>query len=126
MTNESQIFPAIAAVLSIIAGAADAQSLRYNPGDVVSKALSGKSVIGQLSDGSSYCEYHDPNSGIFGRDYEVYAGNWEMRGDAICYTYPSEGTTCQFALIEGNRITLRYSDASIASRGTIVPGNVCS
>lgn len=120
------------AVLSIVivAGFAAqkslAQTLRYNDGATISKALSGHSVVGQLSDGTSYCEYHDPNSGIFGRDFEVYAGNWAIRNNAICYSYPNEGTSCQYALITGKRIKFQYSDGSLASQGSIVAGNVCS
>ena len=118
---------AIYAGLVASVAASGASALTYNDGGSILRALSGNSVIGQLSDGISYCEYHAPNSGVFGRDTEVYAGNWGVWENYVCYTYPGMAQDCQRALMDGNRITfMDANNGSLVATGTIVQGNICS
>ncbi len=115
------------AALTLLGAAVPAQAFQYNDSGTIQRALSGNSVIGALSDGLAYCEYHAPNSGIFGRDYEVYAGNWRVANNYICYAYPGSPEDCQRALMHGQRITfLDANTGTTISTGTIVPGNMCS
>ena len=53
------------ALIVALSAALPAQSWTYNDGGSLQRALTGNSVIGALSDGVAYCEYHAPNSGIF-------------------------------------------------------------
>jgi hypothetical protein len=113
--------------LTVTTNAAAGTKWSYNEGDTVVRAISGNSVVGQLSDGYSYCEYHAPNSAVFGRDFEVYAGNWGVRDNYICYWYPGAGEDCQRARVQGNRVTfLDASNGWMVAQGTILQGNVCS
>ena len=122
----TMIKTALAASLAVSA-AMPAQAFQYNDSGSLQRALTGNSVIGALSDGLAYCEYHAPNSGIFGRDYEVYAGNWRIANNYICYAYPGHAEDCQRALMNGQRITFMDANTgSVISTGTIVPGNMCS
>lgn len=116
----------LAAIIALSA-ALPAQAWKFNDGAALQRALTGNSVIGSLSDGVAYCEYHAPNSGIFGRDHEVYAGNWRISNHYICYAYPGNAEDCQRAHVQGQRITFRDANTgSVVSSGTIVPGNMCS
>ena len=113
--------------LAALAAALPAHAFQYNDSGSLHRALSGNSVIGALSDGMAYCEYHAPNSGIFGRDHEVYAGNWRVANNYICYAYPGSAEDCQRALMNGQRITFKDANTgSVISSGTIVAGNMCS
>ncbi len=97
------------------------------PGAVVQQSLSGASVVGALSDGTSYCEFHDPGGLVVGRDTAVYAGTWRINGDAICYAYTGEPEDCQFVQINGTRaVFVDMIGGTVLSQGNIVPGNVCS
>ena len=78
----------LALVVATATNAAAGTKFSYHDGQTVLSALSGNSVIGQLSDGQSYCEYHDQNSAVFGRDYQVYSGNWRVAENYVCYQYP--------------------------------------
>lgn len=114
----------IATVLT--ASATSAVAFTSN-GPTIQRALSGNSVVGQMYDGISYCEYHAPNGGIFGRDTEVYAGNWTVWNNHICYTYPGYGEDCQRASVRGSMVTFTDSlNGGMISSGTIVGGNVCN
>lgn len=121
------VFPILATILCALSTPSAQAQISYHDGASIQLSLSGNSVVGQLSNGQSYCEYHAPNSGVFGRDFEVYAGNWRVTNNFICYSYPGAAEDCQRALLNGNRIT--YLDAntgSMLANGTIVAGNVCS
>jgi len=101
--------------------------LNISDGQTVVDTLSGNTVIGQLGDGTSYCEYHDANGTLLGRDVEIYAGNWGVYGNEICYVYPGTGEDCQYALVQGTRI--RFMDTfsgAMVSQGNLVDGNVCN
>jgi len=112
---------------SVVTGAAAGTKITFNDGQTVVNVLSGNSVVGQLSDGTSYCEYHDSNSAVFGRDFEVYAGNWYVSNDYVCYTYPGTGTDCQRARVKGQRITFKdANNGQMLAQGTVIQGNVCS
>lgn len=115
------------AVVVAVTTAVPAQAFQYNDSGTLLRALSGSSVIGSLSDGMAYCEYHAPNSGIFGRDHEVYAGNWRITNNYICYAYPGSPEDCQRAIMQGQRITFMDANTgSVVSTGTVVAGNMCS
>lgn len=117
----------LAAGLATLAAVNAHADISYHDGASIQRAVSGNSVVGQLSDGTSYCEYHAPNSAVFGRDYEAYAGNWRVANNYICYAYPGYAEDCQRAWLNGDRIT--YLDANtgaMLSNGVIVDGNICS
>lgn len=124
LTKSGSVLVAALAVTGCIAAG---PSFVYSDGQTVVNALSGNSVVGSLSDGVAYCEYHDPNSSVIGRDFEIYAGNWGVYGDDVCYSYPGYVDDCQRAHVQGSRVTFmdQYTGAMVA-RGNIVPGNVCS
>lgn len=97
-----------------------------SPGPEVAQALSGKTVVGNHVDYGSFCEFHDANGLVVIRDTELYAGNWVMNGDTICYTYPQLGTNCQYVLLNGTRATFMDAFGGTISTGNIVDGNVCA
>ncbi|QDC08138.1 hypothetical protein FHY55_02270 [Oceanicola sp. D3] len=121
----SRYTPIIA--LAALSACLSLPTVPHTPGAVVQQALSGASIVGALSDGTSYCEFHDPGGLVVGRDTEVYAGNWRMNGDSICYTYTGEAPDCQFVQINGTRaVFVDMLGGTTLSQGNIVPGNVCS
>lgn len=101
-------------------------SFAYSDAETIRAALTGSSVIGQYSDGTSYCEFHDPGGMVVGRDWQAFAGNWRMVRRGICYAYPGEVEDCQFALVEGNRVRFLDGYGATISSGNIVQGNVCN
>ncbi|MEM8632456.1 MAG: hypothetical protein AAGF74_14565 [Pseudomonadota bacterium] len=101
-------------------------SFEISDGATVSRALSGMTVVGQYSDGTSYCEFHDPNGLVVGRDYELFAGNWEIVNDAICYSYPGMATDCQLALISPGKAKFMNAFGGMVAQGSLVSGNVCN
>jgi hypothetical protein len=106
----------------------------FNPGpqyassQQIFNTMSNFSVVGSLSDGTSYCEYHAPSGQIYGRDTGPYQGTWQVsNADQICYSYPQDGifNDCQYVAFQGNRATFYDASGQPFSGGNLVGGNVC-
>ncbi|MFQ5773383.1 MAG: hypothetical protein ACE5GS_02585 [Kiloniellaceae bacterium] len=95
-------------------------------GATIQRELNDRTVVGYFTNGQSYCEYHTPNGTLIGRDTEIYAGNWRVAKDWICYAYPGSPEDCQRAYISGRSVTFYDQSGDVISRGNIVDGNVCS
>lgn len=127
MKIAAQTLIGLGLALSIAGTAAAGTTIKYNKGKTVREALVGNTVVGQLSDGTSYCEYHDANRGVFGRDFQVYAGNWSIKNNYICYVYPNYGKNCYRArVVEGRIKYMSPNTGAMIAKGAIVKGNVCS
>ena len=100
--------------------------IQYSDGVTIQRELNNRTVIGYFVDGGSYCEYHTPNGTVLGRDTEIYAGNWQVRGDFICYAYPGQREDCQQAYLSGRAVTFYDGFGKAISRGNLADGNLCS
>jgi len=100
--------------------------IQVSDGVTIQRELNDHTVVGYLIDGGSYCEYHTPNGTVLGRDTEIYAGNWQVRGNTICYAYPGKREDCRQVYITGRSVTFYDGYGNPISRGNIVDGNVCS
>lgn len=124
MSPKKVVLASLASLMGLVACAPI--EFDFTSGPEVAAALSGKSVVGNLVGVGAYCEFHDANGLVVGRDTELYAGTWEMNNNAICYAYPGFATDCQLALISGNRARFMDGFGTTVASGNIVDGNVCA
>ena len=100
--------------------------IQVSDGVTIQRELNDRTVIGYFVDGGSYCEYHTPNGTVLGRDTEIYAGNWQVRGNAICYAYPGQVEDCQQVHVSGRSVTFYNLYGQTIARGNLADGNLCS
>ncbi len=102
--------------------------IQVSDGVTIQRELNDRTVIGYFvgSGGGSYCEYHTPNGTVLGRDTEIYAGNWQVRGNAICYAYPGQPEDCQQVYVSGRSVTFYDLFSNTVARGNLADGNLCS
>jgi hypothetical protein len=117
---------ALVILAATVAACGAPREFAISEGQTIRASVPGKTVVGQLGDGTAYCEYHDPNGTLIGRDFEIYAGNWEVRGNAMCYAYPGAVEDCQYALIDGTRVRFMDGFGNMVSQGNLIDGNVCN
>lgn len=101
---------------------------QYASGQQIYNTLTNFSVVGNLSDGTSYCEYHGPSSQISGRDGAgFYQGTWAVAGNQVCYSYPQQNVfnDCQNVTIQGQRASFYGAGGQVISSGNLIGGNVC-
>ncbi len=116
----------LAALTLVLQSCAAPPQIQTSDGVTIQRELNDRTVIGYFVDGGSYCEYHTPNGTVLGRDTEIYAGNWQVRGNAICYAYPGEREDCQLAYISGRSVTFYDGLGKTIARGNLADGNLCS
>lgn len=95
---------------------------------MIASALSGSTVVGTLSNGTPYCEYHGPNGEVIGNDGQgSYQGTWAMSGNQVCYTYPARNiaNVCLDVSVQGQQATFLYN-GQLGASGALVSGNSCS
>lgn len=97
-------------------------------GVTIQRELNDRTVIGYFVGGAggSYCEYHTPNGTVLGRDTEIYAGNWMVRGNAVCYAFPGQPEDCQQVYVTGRSVTFYNAFGQTIARGNLADGNLCS
>jgi hypothetical protein len=118
------VLAALAAVL--LQSCAVPPQIQVSDGVTIQREFNDRTVIGYFVDGGSYCEYHTPNGTVLGRDTEIYAGNWQVRGDFMCYAYPGQREDCQQVYVSGRSVTFYDGRGQTIARGNLADGNLCS
>ena len=116
---------AVLAVLFLASCAVQPQ-IQVSDGVTIQREFNDRTVIGYFVDGGSYCEYHTPNGTVLGRDTEIYAGNWQVRGNFMCYAYPGQREDCQQVYVSGRSVTFYDGLGQTIARGNLADGNLCS
>lgn len=82
-------------------------------------ALSGNTVMGTMTDGSTYAEYYAADGSIRANGYSGY---WGMVGDRACFTYDNVAVECWHLKVDGNFISW-VQGGKLDGTGSLLPGN---
>ncbi|MEM8650823.1 MAG: hypothetical protein AAGF54_09865 [Pseudomonadota bacterium] len=88
-------------------------------GEQLSKAISGNTVQGGMTDTGAYTEYYAADGVVHGPDYKA---KWLIEDDKMCWIYEGSSKDCWDAAINGDQISW-IKDGKTLGTGAIFPGN---
>jgi hypothetical protein len=107
--------------LAVLGAAGAATAADPLSGEKIKAIMSGATVEGTMSDGSTYSEFYQADGTLKAKDYQ---GKWTVEADAICFVYGTDPAKMCFQVGQGAKGIDWLKDGKVEGNGTVSKGNI--